>query len=262
MNRPDTSIPVTAINPGLRQAIATPRPDVMIVSHERSGTHFLINSLVAAYGYSLSRFVHFDQMTLPINYFAARSVADVLSKIAARRSSTLIKSHHTAEFFEGVLDEVLKHTAIFYIHRDPVEVMISAWRFMHIWKWHEGPRLARALDFAAAEPEGQMLRYQMKQRRNMLDRWARHVDGWTAAAEGRDCLVVVRFDQLKNNYEQTVSAFANVLGPHSGTLAAPSRHENVIIGPPADRFERPDVGALRALALAEVGDTMKRQGYA
>ena len=253
-------IPLVA-NLKAQQLVNAKRPTAMVISHERSGTHFLINAISAAYGYPASRLVHFDQMTLNINYFSKPSIVDAVRKIARRGTPAIIKSHHPVEFFDDAIDELLDCVTIFYIHRDPVDVMISFWRYMHIWKWNEGPRLARAMDFAAAEPEGQMLRYQTKQRRNMLHRWAHHVDGWTHAAEGRSRLIVVRYDQLRDAYEKTVSAFVGALGPVSGTLTPPNRRTNVITGPPADRFERPDKSALHELALAEVGDTMRRHGY-
>jgi hypothetical protein len=254
-------IPAGALRPGPLSGALSARPDVMVVSHERSGTHFLINALTRAYDYS-ERFLDFDQSSLNINYFEPRAIAKTMAEVANRRSSAIIKSHHTAEFFDGVLDEVLKRTVVFYIHRDPVDVMISLWRFVNRWRWREGPRRKNALEFAASQPEGQMLRYQMLQQSSMLHRWAHHVDGWTAAAEGRERIQVVRFDQLKGGYEQTVAHFGGLLGRRSGSLTLPSRNANVIQGAPVDRLEQPDRDALCALALAEVGDTMRRHGYA
>lgn len=234
----------------------------MVVSHERSGTHFLMNSIAGAYGYPPGQFLDFDQTALNINYFHPSAVAEVLKRASARPTPTVIKSHHAVEFFDGILDEVLAHMPLFYIHRDPVDVMISYWRVVGSWPWHEGPRRMSALEFAAAEPEGMMMRYQQTQARNLLHRWARHVDGWTSAAEGRPRLTVVRYDALKSRYEQTVAAFGDTLGGRSGPLVPPNRNTNVIAGPKSDRLPPPDRDALRALALAEVGDTMRRLGYA
>jgi Sulfotransferase domain len=262
MNRRNLPLlPAGALRAGPVPGALAARPDVMVVSHERSGTHFLINALTRAYDYP-ERFLDFDQSSLNINYFAPQAIASTVAEVAKRRSSAILKSHHAVDFFDGILDEVLKKTTIFYIHRDPVDVMISLWRFINHWGWREGPKRTSALEFAASQPEGQMLRYQMKQQKSMLHRWAQHVDGWTTASTGRERLVVVRFDQLKSRYEQTVADFGGLLGRRSGSLTPPSRNANVIQGAPVDRLERPDRDALRALALAEVGETMRRQGYA
>ncbi len=232
------------------------RTNVMVASHERSGTHFLINTLRLAYGYPESGFLNFDYPSLNINYFHAMAISAALRKPPPMMSLT-IKSHHAADFFEGVLDDVLKQLVVLYIHRDPVDVMI-----INRWQWHEGPHRPTALEFAAAEPEGQMMRYQRRQARTLLHRWASHVDGWTAAAATRPRIVVVRYADLEQQHERTVSAFGTLLGRRSGTLARPDRTTNVVAGAPAVDFPAPDRAALRALALAEVGNTMRRHGYA
>jgi hypothetical protein len=239
------------------------RPHIIVASHERSGTHFLINAVTRAYAYPAGSLLNFDNQPLNINFFEARRIADTIGEIATRaQSPTILKSHHPVAFFDGVLDEVLAHMPLFYIHRDPVDTMVSFWRFIHTWPWREGPRLADAVAFAAAEPEGRMMRYQVRQYRNLLARWAAHVEGWLAAAAKRPRLVVVRYDALAGAYEETVRGFAPVLGPLSGTLVRPNRFANVVEAAPPETLPPPDREALRALALAEVGDTMRRLGYA
>ncbi|MEX0853267.1 MAG: sulfotransferase domain-containing protein, partial [Bauldia sp.] len=199
--------PLTASG-NMRLAVLPPeRPTVMVVSHERSGTHFLMNSIARGYGYVSRPWIDLDHAQVNINYFAPEILRRTLAQFADQRAANLIKSHHAADFFDGILDEVLKKTAILYIHRDPVAVMLSFWRFIDHWPWREGPKRGDVLSFARAEPEGQMLRYQMKQRKNMLDRWARHVEGWTKAARGRHRLRFVRYDDLKNDYAGTLKSF-------------------------------------------------------
>ncbi len=56
----------------------------MVVSHERSGTHFLINAITGAYGYSEHEFLDFDQQSLNINYFLPELVAAALARVATR----------------------------------------------------------------------------------------------------------------------------------------------------------------------------------
>jgi hypothetical protein len=238
------------------------RPSVMVVSHERSGTHFLINALANAYGYPARDFLDFDQTALSINYFHAPAVADALERAARRPYATTVKSHHTIEFFDGVLDNVLRTMPIFYVHRHPVDVMISYWRIVQAWQWREGPRRMSVVDFAAAEPEGMMMRYQQKQVPNLLHRWAQHVDGWIEAAKTRNRITVVRYDQLCSAYEKTVASFAAIVGKRSGSLVPPDRHTNVITGPAPVHLPAPDREALHALALSEIGETMRRHGYA
>ncbi len=240
---------------------ADDRPPVMVISHERSGTHFLMNSIARAYGYTSKPWLDLDQHQIQLNYFYPPSIAEALEYFASQRIASIVKSHHSAAFFDGVLDRILRRYVVFYIHRDPVEVMQSFWRFMHGWHWHEGPKCADVLTFAAAEPEGHMLRYQTHQRRNMLDRWAHHVQGWHDAARGQPRLRLVPYAALKNDYAATISDFAEVLGRQPADLSPPSPDVNVIKGGAPVLNAPTDIAALRALALQEIGDTMKAMGY-
>jgi hypothetical protein len=235
------------------------RPPVMVVSHERSGTHFLMNSIARGYGYTAEPWIDMDYPRMPINYFHPSTLAGALESLADQRIASIVKTHHAAEFFDGVLNRILKRYIVFYIHRDPVEVMLSFWRFMHRWQWHEGPKRADPIAFATAEPEGQLMRYQTHQRRNMLDRWAKHVEGWHKASLGRPRLRLVPYASLRDDYEATLSSFADLLGRKPQDLTPPAKDENVIPG--GTVAHKPDVAALRALAAAEVGETMRLLGY-
>jgi hypothetical protein len=242
----------------------TERPAVMVVSHERSGTHFLMNALAACYGYVSAPFVNFDLPHVNINYYCLPTVRDALLALAARPMANVVKSHHAADFFAAELPRLARRYVVFNICRDPVATLLSFWRFLHRLPWAEGPRLADPLAFARAEPCGQMMRYQMRQYPHLMARWAAHIEGWLAAAQAVPRVVVVRFEDLDASYEQTMRGFAGLLGQPPQTLTRPSRDVNVIPGGPADHAGwgiPPDVEALRRLCRETVGGTMARLGY-
>jgi hypothetical protein len=64
---------------------------------------------------------------------------------------------------------------------------------------------------------------------------------------------------LAPDYRATLGGFAEFLGRKPANLTPPPRDESVIRGGKVDH--PPDVPALRALALAEVGETMRLLGY-
>jgi len=263
--RPQPPQPPPAAAAGRNRPTVFPdaRPTVLVVSHERSGTHFLMNAIARGYGYVAAPWIDLDYNHLAINYFAPTLVARTLSQFADQHVANLIKSHHAVEFFEPILDTLLSKMRILYIHRDPVAVMASFWRLINEWPWREGPRRDDVVAFARAEPEGQLLRYQMKQRRSMLDRWAAHVEGWTRAAEGRPRLRIVRYDSLRDDYAATLANLRDVLGAEPVDLTPPPRDMNVIGEHVAvGNAKLPQREALHAAALAEVGDTMRALGYA
>jgi len=238
----------------------TDRPSALVIGHERSGNHFLMNTLARAYGYIAEPWFNIDLIPHPINYFQPQSLQRLLMGAGNSRIANIGKSHHSVEFFAPILKSLQQRFVIFYVHRDPVDVILSYWRFIDRWQWREGPRRDNPVDFALAEPEGQMLRYQMHQRRNLLDRWAAHVEGWLAAAADQQRMVLVAYRDLKDRYAATAEGFARLLGEPPRNLTPPSRSRNVISGSDRPMTEQEKM-ALRQIAVAEVGATMRKLGY-
>lgn len=242
-----------------------PRPPVMVVSHERSGTHLLMNSLGQSYGYDSHYYCNFDHRPLGINFFRSGAILDTLQQLADQRLASVVKSHHEAAFLAKAIDRILERWIVFYVHRDPVDVMLSYWRFMHGWTWDEGPRTADPLAFARAAPAGQMMRYQVRQHPTILSRWASHVDGWLNLAANRPRIVVTRYADLVTDYANTLRGFAPLLGCQPENLVLPSRGENYVPGkllpPNLESRAKTAPPALRALCRELVGPTMLRAGY-
>ena len=132
---------------------------------------------------------------------------------------------------------------------------------MHGWNWREGPGVIDPVAFARAEPEGRMLRYQMRQQRSMLVRWADHVEGWLGAAGNRDRLHVVSYEGLRDRYAETLRGLCPLVGSVSGPLDPPDRMTNVVRNTPKAALPSPDIAALREVARSEIGETMRQLGY-
>jgi hypothetical protein len=239
-------------------------PAVMVVSHERSGTHFLMNTLAACYGYVSQPWINFDNPPLALNFYSPPAIREHLLALAAGPRTHLVKSHHQAGFFADELSRLAEDYVFFYIYRNPVDVLLSYWRYMHRWPWFEGPKVADPLTFARAEPCGHMMRYQPRQYGNLMQRWAAHVEGWLEAATAVRRVRLVRFEDLDSRFEEVVQEFAWVLRRPPQAILRPSREVNVIAGGPLDPSGRgipPDVEALRDLCRATVGATLTRLGY-
>ncbi len=239
------------------------RPAALVVSHPRSGTHFLINTLAKCYGYQNQPWINLDPINTPINYYDPAILADTLLSMASRPLANVLKSHHPADFFADVLPQLSRRYALFYVYRNPVAVLLSCWRFMHRWGW-AGPRLPDPLAYAQAPPCGAQLRYLKRQQPDLLHLWAAHVEGWLDAAAAHPAITLVRYEDLDSRFESTVRGFSGVLGRQPQALLRPSREENVIPGGPPDPTglgTPPDSAALERLCRATVGTTMSRLGY-
>jgi hypothetical protein len=240
------------------------RPALLVVSHERSGTHFLMNALAACYGYVSAPWIDLDHHIFNINYYHSIRIRNTLLALAGRPVANIVKSHHQSDFFTEELAAITPRYVIFYICRNPVSVMRSCWRHLHGLPWAEGPKVADALTFARAEPCGQMMRYQMRQHPDMLRRWAAHIDGWLTIAQEEPRVVPVRYEDLDDRYEETMRSLASALGQPPQSLARPARDVNVIRREPlnpAALVELADLEPLRELCRSVVGPTMARLGY-
>jgi hypothetical protein len=245
---------------------AEPRPAVMVVSHERSGTHFLMNALAACYGYVNVPWIDLDrppgQRFKPLE---GCEIRDVLLAAASRPMANIVKSHHTADFYAGDLARLTERYVLFAMCRDPVAVMLSYWRYLYRFTPEEnaGPRAADPVTFARAAPFGLMTRYQAHSCGSVIERWAAHVESWRTAAEACPRVRLVRFEDLDTRYADTMQSFGSLLGRSPRALIRPAR-DNVLPVDERDPLSTgivPDMAALRRVCRETVGDSMTRLSY-
>lgn len=206
------------------------RLPIMVVSHERSGTHFMMNTLATCFGYVSNPWIDLDQHQFNINFFNYRTFGNVVQKLAALNAANTIKSHHSFDFFNEIVGPLGNVISFVYIHRDPGDVMASLWRFLHSWPWVEGPIAKTPLDLAQAAPMGNLMRYQFRQYDTMLDRWAAHVAGWAEAADRFPNIHIVRYEDLAQRFDETVEQLGATLNMTPARIVRPSTNENVVKG--------------------------------
>ncbi len=210
---------------------AAGRKKAMVVSHERSGTHFLMNTLAANFGYVSAPWFNFDFDT-GLNFHSPENLAAFFRQLKGRPVLNIFKSHHEAGFLLPLLPTLLAEFSIFYIYRDPRDVMVSFWRLVCSLPWDEGPKTETAADFVTAPPRGAMLRYQKRQAPSILHRWKRHVAGWTfdLPAAVTDRIHYVRYEDLNLDFDRTVRRLSKRIDiPAPDRPVRPNRSQNVIL---------------------------------
>ena len=123
----------------------------IVVSHERSGTHFLLNTLAANFGYKACPLWNLDDET-GLNVFDPSAVQQALLDDFAPGKANLVKSHHPVECFQPILPALLARFWILYIYRDPRDVMVSFCEHLRNLPYHGGPKVAEAGALLRAEP--------------------------------------------------------------------------------------------------------------
>ena len=209
---------------------------LMVSSHERSGTHFMMNSISECTEYTANPFLNFDYMPLGslVNFFSKESTNKFLfslKKISQNESNNLcvnsiIKSH----FPLSLMDPNKNLCKVIYIYRNPEEVFISYWKFLHRWNWVEGPKLSSPLELIKSNPKGQSQRYQIENYKNYFARWASHIINAKNSARNSSNIVLVNYAELKNNFETTIELICNKLKINILELPKKPNKENFIYG--------------------------------
>jgi len=240
-----------------------PRRKAAVFSHERSGTHFLMNTLALNFGYVSRPWWNLD-FEHGVNFHAPEALDRYLRQAHDKPVLNVLKSHHCVGFVDALMDYLLEQFHVFYVYRDPRDVMTSAWRYYHRVPWDEGPKVGSVSEFLRAEPAGGMLRYQKRQAPTVLHRWAAHVEGWLDAAEARGgAICALRFEDLNGDFEQSVSRIARHMGEPAGEPRRPPKDRNVVVpGSGGSGAHREHFGdADEAFVREQVGATFARLGY-
>ena len=240
---------------------------VAVISHERSGTHFLMNTLALNFNYITNPWWNLD-FEQGLNFHAPQSLLDYFKQVHNKPVLNVLKSHHPVEFFVDIMDYLRDQFILFYIYRDPRDTMLSNWKlisYYHTQKWDEGPKSDSVGEFLRAEPRGAMLRYQKRQEKTVLHRWQHHVEGWLDYSEdnGDGFIMTLRYEDLNLDFNNTVKKIGAFLGRPVIMPRRPGRRDNVI---------KPGKGKVHAyreafspadneFVLNTVGEAMKRFGY-
>ena len=222
---------------------------LMVCSHERSGTHLTMNTIDAVSEYCSNPWLNYDLHPLgaQINFFSPTSASTFIRGLsglqvngASRCNASIIKSHfpisHLAEEAKNLPLKII------YVWRDPAETIASFWKFLHRWSW-EGPKTETPIELATARPSGQSQRYQASNYKDYFERWAAHVIDGIAHCKNNPRAKSVSYRQLLTNHTAATESLCNNLDIQMlKKPLIPKKNENVIKGstlnPDADTMAR------------------------
>ncbi len=210
----------------------------MVCSHERSGTHFTMNSIDAVSDYCSIPWLNYDWHPLGarINFFSTTSTSTFIQEFSDLKvneksacNASILKSHFPISHLgDDASDLPLK---IIYVWRDPAETFASLWKFMHRWDWNEGPKTETPIELVTARPSGQSQRYQASNYKDYFERWAAHVIDGIAHCKNNPMAKSVSYRQLLTNHSAATESLCNSLDIQMlKKPLIPSKNENVIKG--------------------------------
>ena len=252
-NAPTEKIDFTLGNPGQKK--------VAVFSHERSGTHFLMNSIAQNFSYRSHPWWNFDQ-NLNLNFRKPAEIRTYFEDLEDQAILNILKSHHAVEFVAPVLEYLSAHFHLFYIYRDPRDVMLSFRKLVDHLEWYQGPDCSSIGNFIRSAPEGAMLRYQQQSAPNLLRRWANHVDGWLDFIEAHPHLPIlpIAYEDLNLRFEATMQKVARFLNQPCTDIQRPSPYYKVILAGAGKvgNYKKELNEVDQQYILAQVEETIKR----
>lgn len=196
----------------------------LVISHERAGTSFLMNSIALNFPHYLPEFIdktqgsdaegvqRIDLDGRNWNFADPDQMREFLfnSRFDDLPIRNIFKSHHPYEYFEPVLDEVLEQYCVFYICRDGRDVLKSFWRHIRKQGYMTGPTTFTLGQFIRSAPSGANHRYHGRcMPANMVHRWAYHVSTWMR--ERKDGVFYVSYEDLSNDFESVIESIGQYL---------------------------------------------------
>jgi hypothetical protein len=181
---------------------------IIVITHERSGTHMLINIInhdnLGKY-YSVGYMDRSSKKTIE-NYLYHVEKDIYMGKYM---NNTILKSHHQVNFFNNIIDDFLNDYKVIYLKRDIKDVLVSYYRFLNdkgnkqpldnfppFKEWifmnplHVGNDILGYNDF----PDPHVI----IQPRDYVHRWLIHVNGWSRY---RDKILFLNYEDILTSFK-------------------------------------------------------------
>ncbi len=183
---------------------------VVVLSHRRSGTHFMLDSIANNFKTYGSPLLTLDQLI----FFPGVEMVPIESFLAGLETGPrLIKSHSHADvrgYFQRdktVCDLavcLLKSAKIIYMFRDGRDVLTSLYHWRRSWE----PKINRMMfrDFVRMPNDFGHNPYQLEM--NLIEYWRSHIEGWLGAPN----LLPISYEELRFEYKQTLTKVGEFIG--------------------------------------------------
>jgi len=181
---------------------------LLVISHERSGTHFLMDTLALNFGYCSKPWYDIDPDNIKNPYYA-ENIKSALADFVGKGCNVIFKTHYPADFFNDIKDFILKEFTIIYIYRSVDDCLKSLQKHLEVLPWKAGPEVKDPHAFAFCPPSGGLLRYQMRQHGSLLERHYAHHKGY---APWFPEITHITYDFLDQAFEEAVRFIAESAG--------------------------------------------------
>jgi len=195
---------------------------ILIITHERSGTHLLIN-IINQYNFGKFNTIGFIPInTIPytIDNYNHQVYKDII--VNSYIDNIVCKSHHQVEFMQEYLDFVFDKYNVIYLKRDIKDVLVSYNKFIpHPKDLINFPKFE---DWIFMKPDDIGKKFLLPyspdphviiEPDNYIMRWKLHIDGWM---KYKDNLLVLSYEDILNDFSLTKLKIENYIGRKIGEI--------------------------------------------
>lgn len=194
---------------------------VLVITHERSGTHLLINIINYDKNgefYTIGYIPKISKSQIfTLDMYKHQTYKDII--VYSYIENIVCKSHHQVEFMKPYIDYIFEKYKVIYLKRDIKDVLVSYYNFLpnpedefpefEKWIWMkpndvgEKYLISKDTHMSGSDP------HVLIEPNNYIDRWKLHVDGWM---KYRDNLLLLNYEDILLDFKNQKNIIENYIG--------------------------------------------------
>lgn len=192
---------------------------IIVITHERSGTHLLINLInydKNGQFYTIG-FIP-QQIPYTLENYKHHTYKDIV--VNSYMENIVCKSHHQVEFMNPYLDFLFDKYTVIYLKRNLGDVLVSYYKFIPYPK--DLDKFPKFEDWIFSNPDDIGRKFLLPyspdphviiEPKDYTDRWKLHIDGWM---KHKDKMLVLNYEDILLDFDNQKLIIENYIGKKIG----------------------------------------------
>jgi hypothetical protein len=189
---------------------------IIVITHERSGTHLLINLINYHKNGEFNTIGFIPKNTIPytLENYKHQVYKDIV--VNSYNPDAVCKSHHQVEFMEPYIDFIFSKYTVIYLKRDIKDMLVSYYKFIPFPK--DLGKFPKFEDWIFMKPDEVGRKFLLPyspdphviiEPKNYIDRWLLHINGWL---KYKDNILVLNYEDILTNFKDQKLIIEDYIG--------------------------------------------------